>query len=103
MSDGYSDLFCFKVFGTKLNPHGCAFELPRIEFEARLFVTIINFNSQSSFLKLICHLVCFIGDLSSVVFRIDRYDNKLCLCYIRRQDKTLVVRMNHDHSSDRSS
>ena len=100
MSDGYSYLFCCEVLGTKLNSHRCTFELPFIEFPARLFVAIINCNSQTSFLKLIRNLICFTANLSSVVLRIDRDDYELCLCYIRRQYKTFVVRMYHDHSSD---
>ena len=100
MSDGYSYLFCCEVLGTNLNSHGCTFELPFIKFPTRLLVAFINCNSQTSFLELIRNLICFTANLSSVVLRIDRDDYELCLCYIRRQDKTFVVRMYHNHSSD---
>ena len=100
MSDGYSYLFCCEVLRAKLNSNRSPFELPFIEFPARLFITIINCNSQTSFLKLIRNLICFTANLSSVVLRIYRDYYELRLCHIRRQDKTFVVRMYHDHSSD---
>ena len=99
------DFARLNVASAELQSDGRAAHLPLVELVARVMrVTVINGDAQACFTQLSSDLMGLVGESLGIVLLLsDRDDDKLSLGDLRRQDQSLVIRVDHNHGANRTS
>ena len=102
MANDNSDFFGCHVLSAKLETHRDALFLSFSKLVTWIVrVLIVHGHTKPGPTQLSCDLVSLRIEHIHVVFLLANRDNdELYLCHLRRQDKSLVVRVDHDHGTD---
>ena len=96
------DFARLNVASAELQSDGRAAHLPLVELVARVMrVTVIDGHAQTCFTQLSSDLMSLGGESRGIVLLLsDRDDDKLSLGDFRRQDQSLVIRVDHNHGAN---
>mmetsp|Transcript_35021 Transcript_35021/g.53759 ORF Transcript_35021/g.53759 Transcript_35021/m.53759 type:complete len:601 (-) Transcript_35021:128-1930(-) len=102
VSLAHPHLLGLEVLLAELKTHGHSTQLPVIELEAGVVVlSVVNSRADSSLLQLLANIVGVLHEIFRVVVLFDdRNNHHLSLGNAGRQHQALVVRVDHDHSSN---
>ena len=96
------DLLSGHVLRANLKPHRDAFLLSLSKLVAWVVrVSIVYVSAQTSATELSSDLMCLsIEQVCVILLLTDWDDDELGLGYLRRQDESFIIRVDHDHGSD---
>ena len=99
------DFARLNVASSELQSDRRAAHLPLVELVARVMrVAVIDGHAQTCFTQLSSDLMGLGGESRRIVLLLsDRDDDKLSLGDLRRQDQSLVIRVDHNHGANRAS
>ena len=102
MADDNLDFLRGHVLRANLKPHRDAFLLSLGKLVAWVVrVSIVYAYAQSSATELSSDLMCLsIEQVCVILLLTDWDDDELGLGYLRRQDESFIIRVDHDHGSN---
>ena len=102
VSDDNLDFLSSHVLRANLKPHRDAFLLSLCKLVAWVVrVSIVYAYAQSCATELSSDLMCLsIEQVCIILLLADWNDDELGLGYLRRQDESFIIRVDHDHGSD---
>ena len=102
VTDDNLDFLRSHVLCANLKPHRDAFLLSLGKLVAWIVrVSIVYVCAQSSATELSSDLMCLsIEQVCVILLLTDWDDDELGLGYLRRQDESFIIRVDHDHGSD---
>ena len=99
-----SDFLFGTIFWSILKSNWDTFHLPfSILFSWVLFITIIQMTSYSCLLEHLEYFICSINNSVNIIACFVNWNNyNLDPCYLWWKNKTIIIRVNHDHSTNTS-